>query len=341
MRRRLLRSKVWPALYAIPVALGFLQLYRPEPALGLDPEPQPVKATVADAVSLGRVSFAAFGRSGEVMLLFALPGATVRFPLEFDGDTAGITYEWTSVRGIEEGFDAQPIVGSRLTAPNTPGFYYLTLVRGNAREVLYEPAVAVMRPFQEKTGPTLNGYRIGTYASEKPRGRRAKSHPTGFLEVYPQHIDMPVSTHFRVSDFITQDDQANVWPKYVALSPRLLDKLELVLTELEQRQGDSTEVRALKVGVHSGFRTPSHNGRVRRAARDSRHQYGDAADVGVDANLDGRIDRGDWRQLMSAVEAVERKHPDLVGGLGVYTSRRYAAPYVHIDVRGTRSRWRG
>jgi uncharacterized protein YcbK (DUF882 family) len=99
--------------------------------------------------------------------------------------------------------------------------------------------------------------------------------------------------------------------------------------------------RELRLDVKSGFRTPSHNRRVRRAARDSRHQYGDAADVGVDANGNGRIDRGDWRLLVKAIDAVERSHPDLVGGLGIYNSRRYASPYVHVDVRGKRSRWRG
>jgi hypothetical protein len=30
-----------------------------------------------------------------------------------------------------------------------------------------------------------------------------------------------------------------------------------------------------------------------------------------------------------------------VGGLGLYTSRRYRTPYVHIDARGKRSRWQG
>jgi hypothetical protein len=45
--------------------------------------------------------------------------------------------------------------------------------------------------------------------------------------------------------------------------------------------------------------------------------------------------------VMLAVERVEEAHPDLVGGLGLYTSRRYRTPYVHIDVRGTRTRWTG
>jgi uncharacterized protein YcbK (DUF882 family) len=42
-----------------------------------------------------------------------------------------------------------------------------------------------------------------------------------------------------------------------------------------------------------------------------------------------------------AVEIVELKHPDLVGGLGIYTSRNSNTNYVHIDVRGQRARWRG
>ena len=45
--------------------------------------------------------------------------------------------------------------------------------------------------------------------------------------------------------------------------------------------------------------------------------------------------------VMLAVERVEERNPDLVGGLGIYTSRRYRTPYVHIDARGKRSRWRG
>jgi len=42
-----------------------------------------------------------------------------------------------------------------------------------------------------------------------------------------------------------------------------------------------------------------------------------------------------------AVEVVEKDHPDLSGGMGLYTSRRYRTPYVHIDARGRRARWRG
>jgi len=80
---------------------------------------------------------------------------------------------------------------------------------------------------------------------------------------------------------------------------------------------------------------------VQYAARDSRHQYGDAADVAIDADGDGRVTLKDEIIVARAVEQVEDEHPELVGGLGLYTSRRYRIPYVHIDARGKRSRWKG
>ncbi len=292
--------------------------------------------------ALGAASGNAFGRSGEVKLLFAMPGERVEFPLAVGGDPAILSYEWTSLRGSETGFVSQPLDGAEVVTPMLPGFYYLTLIRGEDRQIIREPAVAIMRPFQEKLGTMLNGYRIGTYLAERFGRRAEKDHPDGFLEVYPQHLDLAISKHLRLRHFLTHDDQKDVWPKYVALNPRLLDKLELILAELETRRVNVDSLNsALELDVHSGFRTPAHNRNVRLAARDSRHQYGDAADVVVDANGNGRIDRNDHLHVVAAVEAVERSHPDLAGGLGVYTSRRYSTPYVHIDARGKKSRWRG
>jgi uncharacterized protein YcbK (DUF882 family) len=148
-----------------------------------------------------------------------------------------------------------------------------------------------------------------------------------------------------LGDFLTHD-QANVWPKYVALNPRLLDKLELVLAKLGGRPGlaqvaGDDEPQEVAFDVHSGFRTPAHNGGVWRAAKDSRHQYGDAADVAIDADGDGRVTLKDEAIVARAVDQVENEHPDLIGGLGLYTSRHYRTPYVHIDTRGKRSRWKG
>lgn len=158
---------------------------------------------------------------------------------------------------------------------------------------------------------------VGTMAFVRPR--TADARPTtahgaastarrvrnvgGFLEVTALNQDTPVSEHFRLRDFLTHD-QAAVWPKYLVLREPLIDKLELVLSEL-RRMG----VPANRLRVMSGFRTPQYNqqgvgagGRV----QDSHHQYGDAADVYVvngdrdwmsDLNRDGRGPRARWGAL--------------------------------------------
>ena len=330
------RVRLTTALLAVCAAVGVLQFYRPGTVLGRTPFGG---RSPAATPSIGNASFNAFGRSGEVKLLFSMPGQRIEFPLAVGGDPATLRYEWTSLRGTESGFVPMPVDGAEVAAPKDPGFYFLTLVRGEDRQIIREPVVAVMRPFQEKLGTMLNGYRIGTYLAERLRGKEER--PDGFLEIFPQHLDLAVSKHLRLRHFVTHDDQAEVWPKYVALNPRLLDKLELVFAELEGQRAEGSATGALEVEVHSGFRTPGHNRRISGAAKDSRHQYGDAADVVVDANRNGRFDRSDYRLVVAAVEAIERNHPDLAGGLGIYTSRRFAKPYVHIDARGKRSRWRG
>jgi uncharacterized protein YcbK (DUF882 family) len=109
-------------------------------------------------------------------------------------------------------------------------------------------------------------------------------------------------------------------------------------------------VRADRMHIMSGFRTPQYNGPGEGGrALLSRHTYGDAADVWVEAgsrtgyiadlNGDGRRDTGDAYVIMEAIERVEQRHPELVGGVGVYRENGARGPFVHVDVRGNRSRW--
>jgi hypothetical protein len=185
---------------------------------------------------------------------------------------------------------------------------------------------------------------MGTWPGER-RGRGAV--PDGFIEVSESSQDTRVSQHFRLRDFLTHD-QAPVWPKYLVLRDALVDKLELVIADLEERGYD---VRHM--AVMSGFRTPVYNAAgVRRGGRatDSRHQYGDAADIYVDndrngrlddLNRDGRVDMADTRVILESVERVEKRHPEFAGGAGLYKSNASHGPFVHVDVRGTRVRWGG
>ena len=156
-----------------------------------------------------------------------------------------------------------------------------------------------------------------------------------------------MSDHFRLRDFLTHDQQS-VWPKYLVLEPRLLDKLELVLADLEAHG-----TRTGGVFVMSGFRTPQYNaggGNTAGRAGLSRHMYGDASDIFIDndhngamddLNHDGRVNINDARVIEAAVERVEREHPALIGGAGVYTAGPGHGPFIHIDVRGYRARWVG
>ena len=291
---------------------------------------------IATVPSLGASPSAdAFGRSGNVKVRFALPGQAVEFPISITGPVDSLSYQWVAYNDTISSEPVTALTTAPLPAPQRAGFYRLALVRGTERQVLPEPTLAVLVPFERRIGGTLNGYLIGTYIADR-FGHASHEHPDGFVEVQQGMLDLPVTKHLKLADFVTHDNQRDVWPKYVALNPRLLDKLELVFSDLGV--GVRPEVA---VDVHSGFRSPSHNARVPRAASDSRHQYGDAADITVDADGDGRITMTDELLVMLAVERVEDRHPDLVGGLGMYTSRRYASPYVHIDARGKRSRWKG
>ncbi len=201
-------------------------------------------------------------------------------------------------------------------------------------------------PWTRKLGSHLNGYHVGYWPAEQTRGRAQPGYenPEGFIEVTRANAATRLSAHFALKDFVTHD-QDHVWPKYVVVREELLDKLELVLDALQ-----SFGVPTHHVVVLSGFRSPQYNSRGmgEGMARSSRHQFGDAADIIIDVNRDGRMDDldgdgrltfADLRVLDRAVQLVEKRYPELVGGLGLYHEMGPSGPFAHIDVRGTRARW--
>lgn len=329
---------VGTALICGLATLGALQFAGP---LRFAPAPFAAVLGRAEPTLGARASRNAFGVSMGVALREAMPSEELDFPLEVASDPEELEYRWVPVgRYRADTVASRPLEGSTVVAPETPGVYRLALSQKGVEQVISEPAVAVLTPFTSKIGGFLNGYRIGTYVAERLGRGANKERPDGFIEVTEDMLDLAVSRHFRIRDFITHDQQDDVWPKYVALDPRLLDKLELVLARLARYRGEDS-LPTMALDVHSGFRTPAYNRKVQRSAKDSRHQYGDAADVVIDADRDGRITLQDGRLVARAVDEIEAEHPNLVGGMGMYTSRRYRTPYVHIDARGKRSRWRG
>jgi len=200
-------------------------------------------------------------------------------------------------------------------------------------------------PFAAKKKGMLGGYRMGSWPAEKHSVSQQYGNPDGFIQVTPENQNTRISEHFRLRDFLTKD-QASVWPKYLVLREGLIDKLELVIGALGTRG-----VNVARMSVMSGFRTPQYNERGVGAggrAQNSRHQYGDAADVFVDndgdggmddLNGDGRVNTSDARYLALVVEQVEQQHPELIGGVGVYPATSAHGPFVHVDVRGAKARW--
>ncbi|MCC6928941.1 MAG: DUF882 domain-containing protein [Gemmatimonadaceae bacterium] len=236
--------------------------------------------------------------------------------------------------------DAYPTLVERLgEGIRTPGVHDVRASDGAARF-----AFATLTPWQRKLGSYVNGYHLGVWPGEQRAVSEQYENPEGFIEVTRESADTPLSTHFALRDFITHDQQS-VWPKYIVLREDLIDKLELVLNALQ-----SFGVATQHIVVLSGFRSPQYNARGvgEGMARSSRHQFGDAADIIIDANrdgrmddlnFDGRVDFSDVQVIDRAVALVEHKWPDLVGGLGLYHETGPSGPFTHIDVRGTRARW--
>ena len=332
VRRRKPAMFVTCALFVAATA-GALQFRSPVSSFAM----KPFGTFLRKSLPVAAPSASAFGASGGVLLRFAMPGEVVEYPIDVHGDPASLSYSWVRVGDSASVGPSRPLLGARVKAPSRPGFFRIALVRGDQSRIIEGLTLAVLVPFEEKNGTMLKGYRIGTYLGEKIGG--GQNPPDGFLEITERDVDLPISKHLKVSDFLNHDGQKS-WPRYAAISPRLLDKIELVVSELTRWHGGALSTR-LALDVKSGFRAPDHNARVKRAARDSQHQYGDAADVAIDANGDGKYSAIDSRMVGLAVEIVELKHPDLVGGLGLYTSGHTRTTYVHIDARGKRARWRG
>jgi hypothetical protein len=231
--------------------------------------------------------------------------------------------------------------------PSTPGAWTLLVRAGDVVRVVPDLVVLTTAPLTERRRGRIGDYLIGSWPAELAGRGAAGAYrpPAGLAVVTPENRDLRISRHLRLGDFLTRG-QDDVWPKYVALDTRVVDKLELTVDELEA-MGHTVR----RIGVISAFRTPWYNangGNTAGRGSNSRHMYGDALDFYIDTrgdgrmddlNGDGRIDIRDARIVAAAAERVQRRHPHLVGGIGVYRPTGAHGGFVHIDVRGVRARW--
>jgi len=307
-------------------------LTRAVTASPLSPTSPPEAAYLLDAAVNALAAKELHGASGAVNVVVKKPGET----LTLDSLPAGAQVRYA------EGTDTA-------ATPQRPGVWNVVVAMGEAVRPVQNLTLLTLVPLSEKHSGRIGSYNIGSWPYErggKPRSAQYAP-PAGLIRVTPENLDTRVSEHFTIRDFVTKGQQ-NVWPKYIAMSPRLLDKLEMVIQEL-----NNTGTPVKDVGVISGFRTPSYNesgGDPTGRAGLSRHMYGDAMDIYIDnnhdgrmddLNHDGRIDSRDGRVIVKAAESVERKNPELIGGVGLYAPTGAHSGFVHIDTRGFRARWGG
>jgi uncharacterized protein YcbK (DUF882 family) len=280
------------------------------------------------------------GESGQVNVVIQEPGDTsLLSDVPADSLPAGAGLELQPVAGTT----GQPMPAGQA---GTPGIWNVMLRMRDAIRPVSDVSVITTVPLSERRGGKIGRYTIGSWPFERGGAPRPiYETPKGLIQVTPENRNLQVSEHFVLGDFLTKG-QENVWPKYVVLSTRLLDKLELTIQELEAA-GHPVE----NVFVVSGFRTPVYNtggGDPRGRGALSRHMYGDAADITIDndrnsrmddLNGDGKVDVKDARIIADAAERAERKYPHLIGGIGIYRPTGAHSGMVHIDTRGFRARW--
>jgi len=313
----------------------------------------PATANIASALTVGSAPSVAYltsaalvalaaparGESGRLRVSIQQPGTPIT-PILADTLPPGAVATFSSGAAAES--------TSTFAAPGRPGIWSLALKVGNAIKPLADFSVITLRPATEKRAGRLGLYYIGNWPAAR-KGRPGVNYdpPNGFIEVTQQSQNTQLSDHFRLKDFFPHDQQ-NVWPKYIVVDMKLIDKMELVLADLETRGINPNGVR-----VMSGFRTPQYNtggGDPRGRAALSRHMYGDASDIFIDndgngqmddLNHDGRVNIADAKVIQDAANRVERAHPSLIGGVGIYSGTSAHGPFTHIDTRGYPARWIG
>ncbi len=200
----------------------------------------------------------------------------------------------------------------------------------------------VLTPFEPAGQTSIGDYTIGTYPAATTISGVPYHAPRGLFEVTEATQETPVSAHFKLRQFLCK--QEGDWPKYFAPNTKLYDYLETILAHVA---GKGIAVDTLH--VMSGYRTPHYNASIDNVEY-SRHIYGDAADVFIDADNDGnmddidgngRVDIGDAELFAAWIrEAVTSNgEASLPGGLGVYAERSWRGPFVHFDIRGYEATW--
>lgn len=266
--------------------------------------------------------------------VIVLPGESLALPV-LVGSLNGAS--------LNAAVDLEVVVAERalqISAPDEPGMYpiSLQLANGESREL----NLFVTVPASAIVDESLNGYRMGPSPPGHPRYPELYRAPAGFIEVHEDMLDIRLSPHFTLGQLLCK--QKSEYPKYLALKEALLVLLEGLLGAVRERGHP-----AQSFGVISGYRTPWYNKQIGNVPN-SRHVYGDAMDLYIDVDRDGKMDDldGDGDQDLQDVvvlaeiadEFMRRPGNSLVfGGVGRYGKTSRHGGFVHVDTRGYAARW--
>lgn len=207
------------------------------------------------------------------------------------------------------------------------------------------------------------GFEIGRYPdpTEGDPGSWVLKHPGKyqppdfFYRVDRDTARMKISPHFQLGQFdMDYDYMLGEFPQYIPIDQKLIDKLELLLSDMNKAGYSISTFHIL-----AGYRSPKFNLGYKREDEDftlttpfSQHMYGRAVDMIIDEdgdgviddlNGDGKIDIQDPRVIMEFVDKIDQGaiegRNNLLGGAGVYyrhdiPDRDIQTPYIHVDTRG-------
>ncbi|MFW5809789.1 MAG: peptidase M15A [Halanaerobium sp.] len=230
-------------------------------------------------------------------------------------------------------------------AQSESGHYEATIKEknnsGDASEIKIN--VFVLHPREEKNGQYLDDFRIGNYPEIPEDKKEHYSKPEGFLKIEKSMLDLNLSPHFTMKQFLT--NQTEELPQFIAIQESLLLKLELFLEEVNK-----AGYQADTFGIVSIYRTPYFNRELGNDTDFSRHIFGDAADIYIDndgddwmddLNGDGQSNKTDADVLAElAVEFDQKdKFSHLQGGVCSYKGNGVRGSFIHIDSRGFHTTW--
>lgn len=230
-------------------------------------------------------------------------------------------------------------------APSKSGYYPVVIreTAGKSRASEIKLNVFVLQPWKQKNGSYLNGFKIGNYPQIPANKSLYYSRPEGFLKIEKSLLDLKLSPHFKMRQFLT--NQTKEFPQYIVLKETLLLKLEYFLAEVNK-----AGYKAETFGIVSAYRTPYFNKKIGNNSSLSRHIFGDAADIYIDnkdnnwmddLNGDGQSNLLDANLLFNLAKKFDKnpKYSKLQGGLASYKGNGLRGPFIHIDTRGFHVSW--